>query len=87
MKKQAPLQFLNKEGRYYVYLVSMIQQTEQTISTIPDFFHERLLRKCNWKKKTSPLISVGDLSLEHTSLSLHLVFYLQFAYLCNFADR
>lgn len=86
MKKQAPLQFLNKEDRYYVYLVSLIQQTEQTISAIPDFFHERLLRKCNWTKPAPLMTSVGDLSLEQTGSSLHLVFNLQFAYLCNFTD-
>lgn len=54
-----------------MYLVSLIQQAEQTISAIPDSFYEKLLRKCNGTNPSPLTMSVTDLSSEQTGPNLH----------------
>lgn len=68
--KQAPLYFLNKKDRYYVCLVSLIQQTKQTISAIPDFFYERSLRKRNRTKPAPLMVTIGNFRIDGLRSSL-----------------
>lgn len=49
-------------------------------------FMRSCYRKCHWTKPVPLTMSVGDFTLEQTGPNFHLVFNLQFAYLCHFAD-
>lgn len=56
-------------------LVSLTQQAEQTISAVPDFFYEKLLRKCNWTKPAPLTMPVSDLRSEQPAPNLHYLIY------------